>query len=163
MDAVTYPETKVRDRLNEAFVCFAVNTAEPSPSGRELARKYRLLWDPGFVFLDARGNELRRFVGYRPPRDFLAELDFVLGFMDLLYLRFDSASQHFRKAADIAASAETSAESLYWLGISEFRRTHREMSNLKVIWNELARDYPESTWTRRAEVFDVQPTGERKA
>ena len=162
MDAVTYPTTKVIETLNERFVCFTVDTKKADREGRELLRRYRLLWEPGFLFLDHRGTELRRFVGFRPADEFLAELSLVLGLEAILYARYEGAIEEFRRAESLAPEAETAAEALFWAGTALYRRD-RDLATLETLWAEIGRRFPASTWWKRADVLDFKPTGERLA
>ena len=91
MGAVTYPNVAVYEFLNESFVAFQVNTKETTAETRELLRRYRLVWEPGFVVLDSRGTEIRTWVGYIPPAEFIAELPVALAKVDLLRLRHRDA------------------------------------------------------------------------
>ncbi len=161
MDAVTYPTPEVVDALNRYFVCHTVNTIEPGESGRDLLRTYRLLWEPGFVFLDPRGTELRRFVGYRPPDEFRAELALVLGLTEFLYNRPAEAVPQFQEAARLAPGVDLGAEALYWAAIAARRRDGRSLAVLQTGWDELRARYPASTWAARADVLDYKPTGIR--
>ena len=162
MDAVTYPTPEVVDLLNRHFVCFTVNTKEPGHEGRELLRAHRLLWEPGFVFLDHSGAELRRFVGFRPPRHFTAELHLVLGLVDLLYNRATEAAQRFAESMRHADGAEPGPEALYWSGIAIYRREGRSLGALAEVWNDLRARYPGSGWWDRADVLAHKPTGVRR-
>jgi len=159
MGAVTYPQPEVVQMLNENFICLRVNERSTSPEAVEVLRAYRLLWTPGFVFLDHHGNELRRFVGYLPPAYFLAELNFVLGMAEMLHARNAESFVHFRAAADHDPKAPVAPEALYWAGIAAFRRDGRKIDVIKRHWEEIRARYPESTWWTRAEVFDVTPNG----
>ncbi len=162
MDAVTYPTPEVIETLNERLVSFTVNTKEADREGRELLRRYRLLWEPGFLFLDHRGTELRRFVGYRPADEFLAELSLVLGLEAILYARYDDAIEEFGIAESLALEAATAAEALFWSGTALYRRD-RDLATLETFWAEIGRRFPDSTWWKRADVLEFKPTGERLA
>lgn len=162
MDAVTYPTTEVIEALNERFVCFTVDTKKADREGRELLRRYRLLWEPGFLFLDHRGTELRRFVGFRPADEFLAELSLVLGLEAILYARYEDAIEESRCADSLAPEAETAAEAIFWAGTALYRR-YRDLAALETFWAEIGRRFPDSTWWKRADVLDFKPTGERLA
>jgi hypothetical protein len=163
MDTVTYPTPEVIVDVNRHFVCYTVNTAEPGAEGRELLRSYRLLWEPGFVFLDPRGTELRRFIGYRPPEEFRAELALVLGLTEFLYGRPGNAVERFQEAAQLAPHVDLGAEALYWAAIAARRRDGRSLPVLKTGWDELRARYPGSSWAARADVLDYKPTGVRQS
>ena len=159
MGAVTYPHEQVNQFLRERFICLRVNEDSKAQETAEVLRKYRLLWSPGFVFLDWQGNELRRVVGYLPPGDFLAELHFALGMVAMLHARYAESFEHFRGAADGAPTPPVAPEALYWAGIAAFRRDGRKIEIIRQHWEEIRRRFAGSTWWTRADVFDVTPPG----
>ena len=63
MDAVTYPHDAVASAIQEGFVPFKVNMLERHPDFKEACAAGRVLWGPTFVVADARGSEIRRWVG----------------------------------------------------------------------------------------------------
>ncbi len=158
MDAVTYPTPEVVDFLSTRFVCFTVNTKALSPEGRRLLQRYRLFWEPGLVVVDHHQRELRRFVGYRAPDDFLSELAIALGKLALMRRQLADASDHFRSVRE--TSPELAAEALYWAGIAAYRRDG-QLETLAAVWGELEKRFPESVWRRSADVLDFIPTGVR--
>ncbi len=161
MDTVTYSTPDVIETLNQDYVCFTVDTARPGTDGRALLRRHRLLWEPGLVFFDPRGSELRRFIGYRSPDDFLAELSFVKALTDFLYGRYEQAAGGFGRAADLSPAATIAPEALYWRAIALFRQTGRSFTALGQAWSELRHRYPDTTWSRSADVLEFKPTGFR--
>jgi hypothetical protein len=163
MDTVTYPTPAVEDLLRERFVCYSINEGQPTREDAELMRRCRLLWSPGMVFFEPRGAELRRFVGYRPADEFVAELHLVLGLNDMLYRRFEAAAQAFAAAALDFGEHEGAAEALYWRAIALYRAEGRNYDVLRRHWNEIRERFPDSTWWPRADVWDARPTGRRGA
>jgi len=157
MGAVTYPHPAVSQLIHDRFVPLRVNECDSSAAAVETLRTYRLLWSPGFVFLDQRGSELRRFVGYLPPQDFQAELHVALGLAAMLRARYDESFREFHAAADRFPESSAAAEAIYWAGIAAYRRDGRKMDTLKSVWAEIPLKYPGSTWWQRADVFDVNP------
>lgn len=145
--------------LHEHFVCVRVNEYSKEPEAVAVLRAYRLLWSPGFIFLDAHGSELRRLVGYLPPQDFLAELHFALGMFAMLHAKYAESFDQFRVAVDRYPQAPVAAEALYWAGIAAFRRDGRKIEVIRQHWEEIRRRFPKSTWSTRADVFDVTPPG----
>ncbi len=73
MGAVTYPNAQVAEFVSERFVAIKFNVKEPHPDFKEALGRGKVLWAPLLVFLDGRGSELRRYVGFLPPDEFLAE------------------------------------------------------------------------------------------
>lgn len=149
MDAVTYPQAQVVDELNKHFVPVHFNAAEAGPRITELARQFRQVWTPTFVFLDPHGIELRRFVGYMPPEEFLAELGFVRGYAALFRGDTAAAFQILRTVVEQHPGAAVAPEALYWAGVAAYRRDGKP-DELRRQWAELQERYPHSIWWKRA-------------
>lgn len=154
MGAVTYPDSNVVEFMSRRFVAYQVNTKAPRDEDRALLASHRLLWEPGFVFLDHGGRELRRTVGFLPPQEFLAELRLVLGKAALLHARHPEALLWFEAAG--GGSAAVAPEGLFWAGIAAYR-IERDLETLRRRWDELRHRFPESTWWTRADVFGDPP------
>lgn len=153
MGAVTYPSPEVQELLEDRFVPLKVNEAEAGPAGRRLIVRHRLLWTPGLLYLDARGAELDRTVGYLPPGDFLARAHLVLGKAAYLRRRYGEAEDAFREARRRAGASEPAPEALFWAGIAHYKAAGGDKEVLDGQWEKLRCDFPESSWARRADVF----------
>lgn len=152
---MTYPRQEVRDFLTEHFELVRINLADREPEARSLIKRYRTLWSPGFVLLDHHETELRRFMGYQPPEDFVAELRVGLGKVSLMHRDLDVAYDHFRQVADLEPAAPVSAEALYWSGIVVFYRDKKPVDWLRDYWAELGQRFPQSRWWTHADVWDI--------
>jgi len=153
MDAVTYPDARVASFVDENFNAIRTNIREPQPAMRDLLRAVKPPWAPTFVFIGPRNVELRRYVGWLPPVEFIAELNFILGVNDLLRLRFEESYKHFRTACDDSLRNGIAPEALYWAGVAMYKRSGK--AALHEVWNELTSRFPESTWARRADIWDM--------
>ena len=45
---------------------------------KDLSSRYKVVGLPTILFIDANGNEIHRVVGYRPPQDFVKEMNSAL-------------------------------------------------------------------------------------
>jgi hypothetical protein len=153
MDTVTYPDEAVSEFVAGHLEPVRVHICEKDPLIRETIRRYRMLWAPGYVVFDERGEEVRRFIGYQPPRDFIAELSVGLGKAHILHRRNGDAFQHFRAAADLEPPAPVSDEAVYWAGIALHYRDRTDLEFLHRYWEELERRFPGSRWWTAANVF----------
>lgn len=153
MDAVTYPDARVASFLDENFNAVRTNIRDPQPTMRDLLRAVKPPWAPTFVFIGRRNVELRRYVGWLAPDEFIAQLNFVLGMSDLLRLKIDEAQAHFRAACDDAFRHGIAPEALFWVGVTAYKRGGKPA--LHEVWDELVARFPESTWARRADVWDM--------
>jgi hypothetical protein len=150
MGAVTYPNAQVAEFVAERFVAMKFNLKEPHPDFKEALGRGKVLWAPLLVFLDGRGSELRRYVGFLPPDEFLAELRLVLGLAAMTHTDFAAALRWFDGAADLFPAASAAPEALFWAAGAGYR-----IAGLPEVirrWDDLRARYPESTWARRADV-----------
>ncbi len=159
MSAVTYQQAPVVEFVTQHFVPLKLNVKEPKPEFRELLRMAKPLFTPLLLFLDFNGTEVRRFTGYLPPAEFLAELHFVLGWVDLLHTRFADGYARFRGIVEQYPKSHVAPEALYWSGVAAYRWNNRGLDGLIPEWIELRARYPESTWWTRAScIAERMPT-----
>lgn len=150
MGAVTYPNPEVAAFVSEHFVPIKFNAKEPHPDFKEALGRGKFLWAPLLIFLDGRGSELRRYVGFLPPEDFLAELRLVLGLSAMTHSNLDEALTWFDGAAERYPQAGVAPEALFWGAAAGYR-----LHGLKEVvrrWDDLRARYPESPWARRVDV-----------
>lgn len=150
MSAVTYQDTAVMDFIAQHFIPVKLNVKQPKPEFRELLRMAKPLFTPLLLFLDSNGTEVRRFTGYLPPAEFVAELRFVLGCVDLLHTRFAESYAQFRGIIERYPKTHVAPEALYWAGVAAYRWNHRGLDGLIPEWIELRARYPQSSWWTRA-------------
>ena len=153
MDTVTYLDTDVKSLLHEHFVCVKLNQKTSVSDIVQTMRPARLLWTPTLVFLDPHQIEVRRLVGFLPAYEFLAELHFVLGMVDILQMRHAQAVERLQHLAGQFAQAPVAAEALFWAGVAAFRHHGKDKDVLQRQWAQLHACYPQSMWWRRADVF----------
>jgi hypothetical protein len=150
MDTVTYPDARVAGEINAYFVPAHFNTVDPAPDKvKHLAREFRQVWTPTFVFLDPHRIEVRRTVGYLPPDEFIPELGMARGAAAIVHAEYPQAFDLFRSVATQWPHAAVAPEALYWAGVSAYRRDGKA-DGLRQQWNELHERYPNSTWWTRA-------------
>lgn len=154
MDTVTYPDLRVVNEINAHFVPAHFNTADPAPEKvKQLAREFRLVWTPTFVFLDPHRIEVRRTVGYLPPDEFVPELEMARGAAAIVHGEYAQAFDLFRSVVTQWPRAAVVPEALYWAGVAAYRRDGRA-DGLRQQWNELRQRYPDSTWWTRASFIE---------
>jgi len=154
MDTVTYPDARVASFVDDHFSAIRTNIRDPQLAMRDLLRAVKPPWAPTLVFIGSRNVELRRHVGWLAPLEFIAELHFVLGINDLLHRRFDEGCAHFRAACDDAFRYGIAPEALFWVGVAAYKTGGKPA--LHEVWDELTSRFPESTWARRADVWDME-------
>ncbi|HEY3414206.1 MAG TPA: thioredoxin family protein [Armatimonadota bacterium] len=73
MDQEVYPQANVKKAM-ESFEFRKIN-AEQGDDNKALARKYNIEGFPTIVFVDSKGTEVHRIVGYEPAPQFASELN----------------------------------------------------------------------------------------
>src|SRR5262245_42913474 len=159
MGTVTYPHAQVAEFVSERFVALKFNLRERHPDFKEAVGRAKALWSPLHVYLDGRGNELRRTIGYLPPEEFLAELRIALGLAALMQNKIDQALVWFEDAASTYPTTLAAPEALYWAAAAAYRTGG--IPAVVARWDDLASRFPDSPWTRR--VRDVVPPEVRAA
>jgi tetratricopeptide (TPR) repeat protein len=147
MDTVTYPDPCVAHFLAQHFVPVKI----PIKENPQLAEEYLVTWTPHVVVADEKGHVHYRVEGYFPPEEFLAQLSLGIGKYRLERKQFDRAAERFEEVAARHAGSDAGAEALYWLGVARYKAA-RDISQLRPHWDQLARQYPGSEWTRRTKI-----------
>jgi thiol:disulfide interchange protein len=73
LDSDTYVDKDVV-ALAQDFVSLKID----ADVEKELSSTYKVVGLPTILFIDASGNEIHRVVGYRPPEDFVKEMNSAL-------------------------------------------------------------------------------------
>lgn len=152
MGAVTYPHPDVVEFVSRHFVAAKFNGKEPGPDFSEALGRGKFFWGPLFVFLDSRGIELRRYQGFLPPEELLADLRLVLGLEALIHSKPEKALEWFTSVTDLYPGTDAVPEALYWAGSAAYKASN-SLEPLIEIWDRLIAEHPESTWAKRADVI----------
>jgi hypothetical protein len=130
MDAVTYPNDAVVAAIGKGFVPFKLDMLERHPDFKEACAGGRVMWGPTFVIADARGREVRRWVGWLPPAAFVAELAFCRALADFNHGRFAEALSGFEAIVERDRGTEIHPEALYWQGVAGFMAGRQDWAAL---------------------------------
>jgi hypothetical protein len=148
MDTVTYPDPRVAPFLRAHFVPVKV----PVKQNRDLAEQYQVSWTPNVVIADERGTVHERIEGFLPPAEFVARLSLGAGKYHLHRNEFDRAKERFEEVARRHHGTAAGAEALYWLGVAAYKQSHDPSALRTAGWEQLAREYPDSEWAKRAQI-----------
>ncbi len=159
MDAVTYPDESVVRAIGEGFSPFRINMLERHPDFKEACAGGRVMWGPAFVIADSRGREVRRWVGWLPPRDFVAELAFCRALADYSHGKFAEALAGFDVIAERDTGTAIHPEALYWQGVAGFLAGSKDWDALRRAWSMLAAEYPAHRFGTHASVIEDAPDG----
>jgi thioredoxin-related protein len=75
LDKVTYPNAKVVG-LASKFIPVKIDAG--TEAGGKVFEQFKGEAVPTIVFISSKGKEIRRFVGFLPPEDFLKEMQAAL-------------------------------------------------------------------------------------
>jgi hypothetical protein len=157
MDAVTYPHDSVVDAIDQGFAPYRINMLERHPDFKAACAGGRVMWGPTLVIADARGQEVRRWVGWLPPESFVAELAFCRALAEFNRGKFAEALVGFDGIAERDRGTEIHPEALYWQGIAGFMAGKQDWEALGRSWKRLAADYPGNRFGTHASVIEDAP------
>lgn len=144
MDAVTYPDDRVREVLARHTVGVRLNVLQE----RELARRFRAYWTPTFLCVDADGRELHRWMGYAPPEEFAAQVLLGVGLSYFQNGQMDRALECFGEILQRHAGSDAAPEATYWRGVCTFKKT-RDTTPIYEACREIVTRYPNTPWARK--------------
>lgn len=150
MSAVTYSDGRVKEYLNRHFVPVRLHCDFEQPSAE--MRRYGIKWTPTLLVLDEDGQEQHRSEGYLTPKELMAQLSLGMAKLNLAHEAFEPATRELAQVLESCPECATAPEARYFLGVSRYRQTH-DLRELRRTWEVLARDFPQSEWTRKAEPY----------
>ena len=127
-----------------------------STKDKALVKRYAVKWTPTVIILDSDGDEHHRFVGYLPPEDFIAQIILGKGKVEFDLGRFEQAMQCFQEILVRYSKADAAPEAQYYLGVAKYKASH-DPKELKLGLEVLQKDYPNSEWTKKAQVYALIP------
>lgn len=114
--------------------------------------RFRALWTPTQIVMDAEGVERHRIEGFLPSGDFLAELELGLARVAFEHADFGEAEHRFHDVRERHPDAAAAPQARYWEGVSAYKATNAP-EPLQRTERELRERYPDSEWARRASVW----------
>ncbi|RJQ56088.1 MAG: hypothetical protein C4526_02540 [Nitrospiraceae bacterium] len=144
MDAVTYPDTKVIEFINQHFIPLRV-PADAKP----LSDDFTVKWTPTLITLDPDGKTHHRTVGFLPPEELIASL--YLGIAKACFdtEQIDKALVYLDNLLTEYPKSDFAPEAVYLQGVCGYKSTHNAKP-LKDAYEKLKGQYPSSEWVRRA-------------
>ena len=150
--AVTYPDSNVCFSVENSFIPLQIDFSK----NKTMVKRYAVKWTPTIIILDSDGEEHHRFVGYLPPEDFIAQILFGKGKAEFDLDHFEQAMQCFQEILVRFPRADAAPQAQYYLGVSKYKASH-DPKQLKSGLEVLQRDYPNSEWTKKAQVYSLIP------
>jgi len=114
----TYPDKDVAALFEKSFIAVKVNAGKDD--GRALAQRFGVQGYPTLLITDAKGEEVDRLIGFRPPKKIIPELQDILGGKSFAALKklVEKDASDFKAAVALANKLrerddDASAEELY--------------------------------------------------
>lgn len=144
MDAVTYPENRVIEFINNSLVPLLIPF-----DAKPLSVDFNIKWTPTLITLGPDGREHHRTVGFLDPEGFIANSLLGIGKYHFDNDRFTEALIFFESIIDDHAKSDVMAEAIFLQGVSRYKNTGNP-APLKQAYETLSSQYPDSEWTKRA-------------
>ena len=154
MDTVTYPHESVAREIADGFVAFKLDMLARHPDFKAACAGGRVSWGPALIVADSRGGEIRRWIGWLPPADFVAELRFCRAMAAFNRGRFGEAATAFAEIAERDRETAIRPEALYWQGCAAFLAGPKDWDALRAAWQRLQQDHPDHRFSLHASVIN---------
>jgi len=144
MDAVTYPNEAVISFINQNVIPLRIPSDHQS-----LSREFDVSWTPALFILDQDGQEHRRTVGFLNSSELIPTLLLGIGNMHFHKNAFKEALDSYETILADHGDSDAVPEAVFQIGVCRYKSTS-DPKPLKEAYEQLCRDFPESTWTKRA-------------
>jgi len=144
MGAVTFPDAKVI-----AFIKQNVIPIRLPHDHKPLAEQFQVKWTPALVTLDMEGKEHHRTVGFLSPEELIPSLLLGKAKIDFDHDDFGKALTTLEDLLNDYPKSGAAPEAIFLRGVCGYKSTHNPKA-LKEAYEKLAKDYPDSEWTKRA-------------
>jgi len=147
MGAVTFPDAKVI-----AFISENVIPIRLPHDHKPLAEQFQIKWTPALVTLDMEGKEHHRTVGFLSPEELIPSLLLGKAKIDFDHEDFAKAQLTLEDLLRDYSKSAAAPEAIFLRGVCIYKSKHNPQA-LKEIYEKLAKDYPDSEWTKRASPY----------
>jgi len=144
MGAVTFPDAKVIVFINQNVIPIRL-----PHDHKPLAEKFQVKWTPALVTLDMEGKEHHRTVGFLSPEELIPSLLLGKAKIDFDHEDFSNALLTLGNLLQGYPKSAAAPEAIFLHGVCGYKNAHNPKA-LKEAYERLAKDYPESEWTKRA-------------
>ena len=144
MGAVTYPNEKVIHFIEANMVPLQVQFNE-----EPLAIDFGVKWTPTLVTIDAKGEEHHRTVGFLSPEELIPSLQLGICKVHFDADNFDESVSRLENVLADYPKSDATPEAIYIRGVSLYKKNN-DPKQLKMAYELLLADFPESEWTKRA-------------
>jgi TolA-binding protein len=144
MDAVTYPENKVIEFINQHVVPLRV-----AFDSHPLAADLNVKWTPVLAILDQEGSAHQQTLGFFPPDELIPSIMLGIAKVHFDHDQYDTALASLHTLQADCPNSAAIPEAIYLEGVSRYKQGH-EPQTLKEAYEQLQADFPKNVWTQRA-------------
>lgn len=147
MGAVTYPDAKVSEIVNNEFI----PVLQP-PDAEPLASDFWVRWTPALFVCDPYGHPHQRIVGFLPPDQLAPYL--LLGKAKTLFdhKRFNDALAALERILGDWPQSFAAPQAVYYRAACRYRTSH-DAHHLKIGHQIIMAEYPDSEWAARTQPY----------
>jgi TolA-binding protein len=147
-----YTDGRVRDFVTERFVPVRVHVRENRDEWQRLSAQYGVQWTPTILIVSPDGKEQHRIEGFLPADDFMSQVELGLAHAAFKRADYSNAETSFRDVASKYPKTDAAPEALYWAGVAKYRSSD-DAAALHETAGVISRQYPQSTWAKKASVW----------
>ena len=149
---MTYPDANVSYAMENHFIPLQIDFNK----NKAMVNRFNVKWTPTLIILDSDGDEHHRFIGFLPPEDFIVQIILGKGKAMFNLDQLDQAIQCFQEILVRSPTTDAAPEAQYFVGVTKYKLSH-DPKELKLGLEVLQRDYPNSEWTKKAQVYALIP------
>jgi len=144
MGAVTFPDAKVIAFINQSVIPLRLPYDH-----KPLAEQFQIKWTPALVTLDSEGKEHHRTVGFLSPEELIPSLLLGRAKIDFDHEDFAKAMLTLEDLLRDYPKSAAAPEAIFLRGVCGYKNANNPKA-LREAYERLAKDYPDSEWTKRA-------------
>jgi hypothetical protein len=144
MGAVTFPDAKVITFINQSVIPVRLPYDH-----KPLAEQFQIKWTPALVTLDSEGTEHHRTVGFLSPEELIPSLLLGRAKIDFDHEDFAKAMLTLEDLLRDYPKSAAAPEAIFLRGVCGYKNANNPKA-LREAYERLAKDYPDSEWTKRA-------------
>ncbi len=147
MDAVTYQAPEVVSFVKEYLIPVRIDF-----NNKALYDNFNAIWTPTLLVLDYQGHEVQKTIGFLKPEKFIAMMHLGIAKVHYTTGEFDAANVHFKRLMDQFPESSAVPEAIFFSGVNLFQQKN-DPNRLKIAYEKLLNDFPDSSWAKRAEPY----------
>ena len=147
-----YTDERVKELVTSRFVPVRVHVRENRDEWQRLSAQYGVQWTPTILIVNPAGKEEHRIEGFLPANDFTSQIELGLAHAAFKRADYGEAEKGFRDVARQYPKTDAAPEALYWAGVAKYRSSD-DPAALKETAEMVSREYPDSSWAKKASVW----------